>query len=305
MLKTVIATIALTVCTASLANADSGPEPTSKTTADQSAFKVVKIQRLDWLNVRSGPSTRFGIIGRFEFDTRGIAITGACKAGWCPVQHDKVSGWAFRGYLDKEEPIVAGTAAPAPVASVAPQAPAAKQAAVTPPAPAKNPPAAETKGVAATAALQPTAPAANPAAPEKPKSLPEIAFLYFVSQGWTEHQAAGIVGNLQAECGYALNCSIHTGGIAQWRAERVTRFRHVFGYPFHKASFKDQLAYIQWELTHPNSPWKDSGRILKRASDAASAASLFDMHYERSSGETRGARISNARSILKRYAGRS
>ena len=128
--------------------------------------------------------------------------------------------------------------------------------------------------------------------------------MFFLSQGWAEHQAAGIVGNLQAECGHFLNCSVGSGGLAQWQGERVTSFRHVFGYPFAKATFKDQLSYIQWELTHPNSPWKGSGRILKGAKDAASAASLFDLHYEKSSGGTRGARIANARAILNRYGGR-
>ncbi len=136
-------------------------------------------------------------------------------------------------------------------------------------------------------------------------NLPEAAFIFFLSQGWAEHHAAGIVGNLQAECGTALNCSIASGGLAQWRAERVSRFRKVFGYPFAKATFKDQLAYIQWELTHPKSPWKDAGRALKGARDAASAATLFDMHYEKSSGETRGARMANARAILKRYGGKA
>ena len=131
----------------------------------------------------------------------------------------------------------------------------------------------------------------------------QAAFAFFLEQGWVEHQAAGIVGNLQAECGYALNCSIHSGGIAQWRAERVTRFRHVFGYPLLKATFNDQLAYIQWELTHPKSPWRDSGRILRSAKDAVSAAVLFDVHYEKSSGGSRGARIANARAILKKYGG--
>ena len=97
------------------------------------------------------------------------------------------------------------------------------------------------------------------------KSPPETAFNVFLSQGWAEHQAAGIVGNLQAECGYALNCSIGSGGLAQWQAERVTRFRHVFGYPFAKATFKDQLSYIQWELTHPTEPLEGVGVASSRA----------------------------------------
>lgn len=273
MIKTLIASMCLTVGAASVANAEIQPDPASKQTT-QPTFKVIKIQRNDGLNVRSGPSTKFGVVGVFHHDTRGIVFTGECKASWCPVQHNGLNGWAFRGYLDKDEQVAA---VPAPVPHVPPVA-------VAPELPKPTPPAPERKIA---------------------KSLPEIAFHYFVSQGWAEHHAAGIVGNLQAECGHALNCSIHSGGIAQWRAERVSRFRQVYGFPLAKASFADQLNYIQWELTHPKSPWKDSGRILKRANDAASAASLFDIHYERSSGEARGARIANARTILKRFGGSS
>lgn len=137
----------------------------------------------------------------------------------------------------------------------------------------------------------------------KARNRPHAAFLYFVAKGWPEHQAAGIVGNLQAECGPAFTCSLGSGGLAQWRGDRVTRFRHVFGYPFGKASFTDQLAYIHWELAHPNSPWNASGRVLRTAKDAASAAALFDIHYERSAGISRDARMANARAILKQYGG--
>ncbi|RTL72169.1 MAG: SH3 domain-containing protein [Hyphomicrobiales bacterium] len=276
MLRSFVATFGLAVGAACLTAAHAQSPAPSPEQVKAPSFKVVKIQPNDGLNVRSGPSTRYGVIGVFHHDTRGIAFTGACQGMWCPVQHETLKGWAFRGYLDKDE-TVAVAAKPVTTAAIPPEAAVAK----------------------------PAEPDVKKAEPAAPKSLPEAAFRYFVSQGWSEHQAAGIVGNLQAECGPALNCSIHSGGIAQWRAERVTRFRNVFGYPFAKASFKDQLAYIQWELTHPNSPWKDSGRILKRAGDAASAAALFDIHYERSSGEARGARIANARTILRRFGGKA
>lgn len=267
------------VCTAGITSAEANTGPDSK-----KAFKVVNVANDDVLNIRSGPSSDHGKVGELQPGSQGITMTGDCKAMWCPIQHEAKSGWVNRKYL-------------AVVASLAPMAPRAALPQIAKP---------ETPRVAAVppAALapQPAQPTAKPAASKTP---PEIAFSYFVEKGWTEHQAAGIVGNLQAECGHMLNCSIASGGIAQWRAERVTRFRTVFGHHFHKASFKDQLDYIQWELTHPNSPWKDSGRILRGAKDAASAASLFDIHYERSAGTTRGARMANARVILKKYGGQT
>jgi hypothetical protein len=234
---------------------------------------VVKVH--DALNVRSGPSTRFGVVSTFQSGSR-VAVTGDCRAMWCPVQHESTRGWVYRSYLTNE------------VAAARPDA-------------APSNPRAQEPARSNLAAPQRPAKEAEP----KKMSLAEAAFDFFLEQGWAAHHAAGIVGNLQAECGYGLNCSIHSGGIAQWRAERVTRFRQVFGFPLAKATFQDQLAYIQWELTHPKSPWKDSGRILKSAKDAASAATLFDAHYERSSGGSRGARIANARTILKKYGGRT
>lgn len=157
-----------------------------------------------------------------------------------------------------------------------------------------------------TAVAVPNAEAPQASQPlQRPASAPEQAFRYFVAQGWGEHHAAGIVGNLQAECGPQLTCSNGSGGLAQWRGDRVTRFQKVFGYPFARAKFTDQLAYIHWELTHPASPWRESGHVLRRATDAASAAALFDAHYERSSGSTRGARMANARALIKRFGNRT
>ena len=268
MLKPFIGAACLCAAAISPAQAQTVRESTS---AARQAFMVVKVH--DALNVRSGPSVRFGVINTFQSGTR-VAITGDCRSMWCPVQHESTSGWVYRSYLTSEVTAARPSSPPGNPSAQNPSRPNL----ATPQRPAK-----ETEAKKMTPA--------------------QAAFAFFLEQGWVEHQAAGIVGNLQAECGYALNCSIHSGGIAQWRAERVTRFRHVFGYPLLKATFNDQLAYIQWELTHPKSPWRDSGRILRSAKDAVSAAVLFDVHYEKSSGGTRGARIANARAILKKYGG--
>lgn len=257
-------------------------------------FKVVHVLANNYLNVRTGPSTNYAVIAGLAANSAGVTMTGDCRGYWCPIQQDAKKGWVFRAYLAAVTPAAPAPAvATKPVAVVPPTKPAVAVAPVPAPAPAPAP--------VAVAPVPAPKPATPPAKAETAKSLPEIAFEYFIEKGWTAHQAAGIVGNLQTECGPNFHCSIQSGGIAQWRAERVTRFRNVFGYSFHKASFKDQLDYIQWELTHPASPWKDSGRILKGARDEVSAATLFDVHYERSAGTSRGHRIANARTILKRF----
>jgi hypothetical protein len=262
------------LCAAAVAPAHAQPERETRRSA-QAAFMVVNVRSDDVLNIRSGPSTAFGVIGELPPDSRGITITGDCRSVWCPVQHQSTSGWVNRRFLADEE------------------LSSARQRRTPSPR---------------LAALDPTPP--DLALRQRPgtetaTSLPKAAFLFFVAQGWAEHQAAGIVGNLQTECGQLLNCSRSSGGLAQWRADRVTRFREVFGYSLERASFEDQLSYIQWELTHPMSPRKESGRILRGAKDAASAASLFDFHYESSAGDTRGSRITNARAILRKYGTRS
>lgn len=232
-----------------------------------SAFKVVNVSANDVLNIRSGPSADHAIVAELQPDSRGIVVTGSCRAQWCPVQHEIGSGWVNRRFIAGEGIKLASLPSPCSDA-FAPERAA------------------------------PRAGAASGAHPA------ETAFNFFLAQGWSEHQAAGIVGNLQVECGPAFTCSNGSGGIAQWRGDRVSRFRQIFGYSFSSASLQDQLAYIQWELTHPDSPWKESGFILRNARDEISAASLFDQHYERSAGTSRGQRISNARAILKKYGGR-
>lgn len=235
-------------------------------------YQVVKVAANDVLNVRQGPSSAQAIVAQLPADATGIMLTGACRGAWCPMRHTVGDGWVFKGFI-------------APEAASRPQETAAL--------PSQQQPSQDAKK-------------AQPHVPfDKAASPPEQAFRYFVAQGWGEHHAAGIVGNLQAECGQQLNCSNGSGGLAQWRGDRVSRFHKVFGYPFARAKFADQLAYIHWELTHPTSPWKDSGHALRRANDAGSAAALFDAHYERSSGSTRGARMANARVLLKRYGNRT
>ncbi len=234
----------------------------------QRAFKVVNVDASDVLNIRNGPSSDHDVVAELQPNSRSITITGSCRQQWCPIQHEIGSGWVNRRFLAGDNVRLASI--PPPAASDVPEP-------MRPAAPAKS----------GNENLHPA----------------ETAFRYFLAQGWTTHQSAGIVGNLQVECGVAFTCSNASGGIAQWRGDRVARFRQVFGYAFSQATLEDQLAYIHWELTHPSSPWKASGVVLRSAQDEVSAASLFDDHYERSAGTTRGKRIANARVILRKYVG--
>lgn len=126
------------------------------------------------------------------------------------------------------------------------------------------------------------------------------AVSFFVSKGWTPQQAAGIVGNLQAESGANLRTdAVGDGGkaygIAQWHPDRQAKFARAFGKDIRQAGFKEQLAFIQWELD--NSESKAASK-LKGATTAEQAAWLFDEYYERSSGAHRQKRINNALALL-------
>jgi hypothetical protein len=65
-------------------------------------FKVANVRRDDVLNVRSRPSADSDIVGTLPPGSRGIAITSACRAQWCPVKHLATSGWVNSTYLTPE-----------------------------------------------------------------------------------------------------------------------------------------------------------------------------------------------------------
>ena len=129
------------------------------------------------------------------------------------------------------------------------------------------------------------------------------ALEFFKSKGWTQEQAAGIVGNLQAESSRELNPSaIGDGGkaygIAQWHPDRQANYEKNLGNgkSIRQSTFDEQLAFIQWELENTESK---AARLLKGAKTAAEAAQIFDQYYERSSGEHRGRRVANANKLIE------
>jgi SH3 domain-containing protein len=110
------------------------PEPKAEPKhASQPVFRVVNVRSDDVLNVRSGPSADFEIVGGLPPGSHGIAITSACRSTWCPVQHRAASGWVNSAFLAPEEPlsplprysaaIGLGEAVPAPGVRDAPEAP--------------------------------------------------------------------------------------------------------------------------------------------------------------------------------------
>ena len=78
---------------------------------------------------------------------------------------------------------------------------------------------------------------------------------FFQKRGWTKEQAAGIVGNLQAESGADLKTNaVGDGGkaygIAQWHPDRQAMFEKLYGKPIRQSTFKEQLEFVDWELNN-------------------------------------------------------
>jgi Bacterial SH3 domain/Peptidase M15 len=84
--------------------APTGNVPPEPKRATRPLFKVVNVRGDDVLNVRSGPSADFDIVGELPPGSHGIAITSPCRSLWCPVAHGSTSGWVNSAYLAPEQP---------------------------------------------------------------------------------------------------------------------------------------------------------------------------------------------------------
>lgn len=121
---------------------------------------------------------------------------------------------------------------------------------------------------------------------------------FLTNRGWSRAQAAGIVGNLVTESKLNTSAIGDNGkayGIAQWHPDRQAKFKEIMGKDIRGSRLEDQLAFLDWELSHTE---KNAGNALRQTTTAAQAASIFDRKYERSSGAAIQERMANANAIL-------
>lgn len=129
----------------------------------------------------------------------------------------------------------------------------------------------------------------------------QTAIRFFQSKGWTEAQAAGIVGNLMTESNLnpqnfnAAGGGRGAAGIAQWRDTRQVDFQARYGKPVLQGTFEEQLDFVNYELTQGKET--KAGARLKATTNAADAATVVDRYYERSEGKDLQKRINNANSL--------
>lgn len=122
----------------------------------------------------------------------------------------------------------------------------------------------------------------------------DIAWKFFISQGFTPEQAAGIMGNLQQE--HRFNTSDVPGGlgIAQWiggRRAALMQWENYF-------SINTQLNYIMYEF---NNKEYRAYNAVKKANTVEEATRAFQNQYERCGICREQTRISYAHMYYARY----
>lgn len=128
------------------------------------------------------------------------------------------------------------------------------------------------------------------AEPTTPSEKEQRAMEYFMSEGWTKEQAAGIVGNLihesRLETGAQGDKELAKAagtdwemaeGIAQWRKERKDNFEKLFGIPVSEGTYDQQLQFVNWELNNTHSK---AGEKLREITTAEEATKVVELHYE-------------------------
>ena len=131
---------------------------------------------------------------------------------------------------------------------------------------------------------------------------------FFMDKGYTEEQAAGIVGNLQGESGN-FNKDVISGerrgdggkavGIAQWHPDRQAKFKEIMHKDLIGSSYEDQLEFVNWEL---NNSHKKAGDDLRKQTTAAGAAKSVEGKFEITAASMHGGhspeRVRNAEKLM-------
>lgn len=134
----------------------------------------------------------------------------------------------------------------------------------------------------------------------------EQAMNYFMSQGMTKEQAAGIVGNLMQESGAGLDPMANNGthrGIAQWDKNRWGNFEKWAKKKGLDVNTRE--AQLQWIMEEMNTGSGGLGiERFKKTKTAEEAAGLFLSDFERS-GEKPGSvgyenRMKNAKNLASK-----
>jgi len=129
---------------------------------------------------------------------------------------------------------------------------------------------------------------------------------YFIGQGWTAAQAAGIVANLQAESALrpdAVGDGGQAYGMGQWHPDRQANFHTFIGRAIRGSTADQQLQFVQHELGGTEAR---AGQRLRDTDSAFDAGASMSRNYERPAdrdGEA-AARGHRAQQIFSNYNNR-
>lgn len=128
------------------------------------------------------------------------------------------------------------------------------------------------------------------------RSTVSDAIKFFEGKGWSHAHASGIVANLFQESGLRSTGprgdSGYAMGAAQWHPDRQALLqKFATDHKLNPNDIRTQLEFVQWEMENTE---KDAAGKIKATGSAGDAAAAADQFYERSSGEARGQRVSNA-----------
>ena len=108
------------------------------------------------------------------------------------------------------------------------------------------------------------------------------AMRYFMGQGWTKEQSAGLVANLWAESKMrerAVGDGGQAEGIAQWHPDRQAAFERKFGHKVKDGTFQEQLEFANYELTQGSE--QAAGNRIRATSTPWDAGAAASRHWER------------------------
>ncbi len=63
------------------------------------SWQVVNVAKWDVLNIRSGPSTKFQIVGHIPPGAACVSRHKECRGRWCRVSYADYTGWVNVRYL--------------------------------------------------------------------------------------------------------------------------------------------------------------------------------------------------------------
>lgn len=147
-----------------------------------------------------------------------------------------------------------------------------------------------------------------------PQDNARVAYDYYVSQGLSPVQAAGIVGNLQGESGQGLNPNaVNRGdgrdgsdsiGIGQWnstRAQALKEFAVANGVPWN--DLNTQLAFLHQELKGPEKGAYDRLLAAKTPEEAGQAMLAFERPKDWNKPGAHPERAQYAAKVFSAYGG--